>query len=158
METTVSFIDPSRIGINTLPPPVHIEQIAADGQTFDDGARLAPASERPQSADRLHRPQPGGAGEGSLPLHAGGSGFGMEGGRQQARGAIFEPLARQLPLSRGCEQQQRGVERAGDVLDFSIAPAYYQTNWFRALCAVFFLALLWAATSCAFGRSHVSST
>ncbi|MGO9307202.1 MAG: two-component regulator propeller domain-containing protein [Candidatus Korobacteraceae bacterium] len=29
-------------------------------------------------------------------------------------------------------------------LDFSVAPAYYQTNWFRALCAVFFLALLWA--------------
>ena len=30
-------------------------------------------------------------------------------------------------------------------LDFSIAPAYYQTNWFRALCACLFLALLWAA-------------
>jgi len=30
-------------------------------------------------------------------------------------------------------------------LDFSVAPAYYQTNWFRALCAVFFMALLWAA-------------
>ena len=30
-------------------------------------------------------------------------------------------------------------------LDFFIAPAYYQTNWFRALCASFFLALLWAA-------------
>ena len=30
-------------------------------------------------------------------------------------------------------------------LDFSIAPAYYQTNWFRALCAFIFLALLWAA-------------
>ena len=30
-------------------------------------------------------------------------------------------------------------------LDFSVAPAYYQTNWFRALCAVFFLAMLWAA-------------
>ena len=30
-------------------------------------------------------------------------------------------------------------------LDFSVAPAYYQTNWFRALCAVVFLALLWAA-------------
>jgi signal transduction histidine kinase len=30
-------------------------------------------------------------------------------------------------------------------LDFSIAPAYYQTNWFRALCTVIFLALLWAA-------------
>ncbi|HXY13655.1 MAG TPA: ATP-binding protein [Terriglobales bacterium] len=30
-------------------------------------------------------------------------------------------------------------------LDFSIAPAYYQTNWFRALCGAAFLALLWAA-------------
>ena len=30
-------------------------------------------------------------------------------------------------------------------LDFSITPAYYQTNWFRALCAAIFLTLLWAA-------------
>jgi signal transduction histidine kinase/ligand-binding sensor domain-containing protein len=30
-------------------------------------------------------------------------------------------------------------------LDFSVAPAYYQTNWFRALCATVFWALLWAA-------------
>jgi signal transduction histidine kinase/ligand-binding sensor domain-containing protein len=30
-------------------------------------------------------------------------------------------------------------------LDFSVAPAYYQANWFRALCATVFLALLWAA-------------
>ncbi len=30
-------------------------------------------------------------------------------------------------------------------LDFSIAPAYYQTNWFRALCAAVSLVLLWAA-------------
>ena len=30
-------------------------------------------------------------------------------------------------------------------LDFSVVPAYYQTNWFRALCACIFLALFWAA-------------
>jgi signal transduction histidine kinase len=30
-------------------------------------------------------------------------------------------------------------------LGFFIAPAYYQTNWFRALCAAAFLALLWVA-------------
>ena len=30
-------------------------------------------------------------------------------------------------------------------LDFFIAPAYYQTNWFRALCTCIFLGLLWAA-------------
>ena len=29
-------------------------------------------------------------------------------------------------------------------LDFTILPAYYQTNWFRALCAAVFLALVWA--------------
>jgi signal transduction histidine kinase len=33
----------------------------------------------------------------------------------------------------------------GDVLEFSIAPAYYQTNWFRALCVVAVLALILAA-------------
>jgi signal transduction histidine kinase len=33
----------------------------------------------------------------------------------------------------------------GAALDFSIAPAYYQTNWFRALCLAAFLMLLWAA-------------
>jgi signal transduction histidine kinase len=32
----------------------------------------------------------------------------------------------------------------GATLEFSVAPAYYQTNWFRALCAVTLLALLWA--------------
>ena len=30
-------------------------------------------------------------------------------------------------------------------LDFSVAPAYYQTNWFRALCVASLLALLWTA-------------
>ena len=29
--------------------------------------------------------------------------------------------------------------------EFTVLPAFYQTNWFRALCAVAFLALLWAA-------------
>jgi signal transduction histidine kinase len=30
-------------------------------------------------------------------------------------------------------------------LDFSVPPAYFQTNWFRALCVVLLLALLWMA-------------
>ncbi len=32
----------------------------------------------------------------------------------------------------------------GAVLDFSVASAYWQTNWFRALCGAAFVALLWA--------------
>jgi len=35
------------------------------------------------------------------------------------------------------------VEREGATLDFSVAPAYYQTNWFRALCVLMFAAMLW---------------
>ncbi|MGB8013382.1 MAG: two-component regulator propeller domain-containing protein [Terriglobales bacterium] len=30
-------------------------------------------------------------------------------------------------------------------LDFSVTPSYYQTNWFRAVCMVIFMALLWVA-------------
>jgi PAS domain S-box-containing protein len=33
----------------------------------------------------------------------------------------------------------------GATLDFAIAPAYWQTNWFRALCVVAFLALFYGA-------------
>ena len=33
----------------------------------------------------------------------------------------------------------------GDTLEFSIDPAFYQTNGFRALCAAVFLAMLWVA-------------
>jgi len=29
--------------------------------------------------------------------------------------------------------------------EFTVLPAFYQTNWFRALCAAVFLAMLWAA-------------
>jgi signal transduction histidine kinase len=33
---------------------------------------------------------------------------------------------------------------AGAFLDFSVAPAYYQTTWFRTSCAATFVLLLWA--------------
>ncbi|MFY9935477.1 MAG: triple tyrosine motif-containing protein, partial [Silvibacterium sp.] len=33
----------------------------------------------------------------------------------------------------------------GASLDFSIAPAYYQTNWFLTLCVAAFVVLMWAA-------------
>ena len=33
---------------------------------------------------------------------------------------------------------------AGDSLQFTIEPAYYQTNWFRVLCVAVFMLLVWA--------------
>jgi Y_Y_Y domain len=38
-----------------------------------------------------------------------------------------------------------GWNETGAALTFSIDPAYYQTNWFRALAVGTFLSLLWAA-------------
>jgi len=31
----VSLVDPHHLALNTLPPPVHIEQVKADGKTYD---------------------------------------------------------------------------------------------------------------------------
>jgi signal transduction histidine kinase len=33
----------------------------------------------------------------------------------------------------------------GAMLEFSVDPAFYQTNWFRALCVLVVLTMLWAA-------------
>ena len=90
---TVSFIDPSHIGINTLPPPVHIEQITADGTAFESAPGLAAAAARPQSADRLHRVGSRRAGEGPVPLHAGRSRISTGGGRHASREAFYTDLA-----------------------------------------------------------------
>jgi Y_Y_Y domain len=46
----------------------------------------------------------------------------------------------------------------GDTLEFSVAPAYYQTTWFRAVCAAGVLALLWGRTGFASGDCISSST
>jgi len=42
----------------------------------------------------------------------------------------------------------------GDALEFSVSPAYYQTNWFRGLCAAAFLLFLWAAYQYRVQRLH----
>ena len=71
----VSVIDPRHLAFNKLPPPVHIEQIIADGKTYDASSQgsggFAPASARTQSGNPLHGAQPGRTGEGALPNQAG---------------------------------------------------------------------------------------
>jgi signal transduction histidine kinase/ligand-binding sensor domain-containing protein len=141
---TVSFFDPSHISLNTLPPPVHIEQITADGKAYDpsNGLRL-PARARDLHFDFT-----------ALSLVV------PEKVRFRVKLEGQDPDWRELVNQRhvhytnlaprtyrfrvlACNNSEVWNEQ-GDVLDFSIAPAYYQTNWFRALCGVLFLALLWA--------------
>jgi PAS domain S-box-containing protein len=142
---TASFIDPSHIGINTLRPPVHIEQITADGKTYDAtrGLRLPPHVRNlaiDYTALSLVAPQ-------KVRFR-----YKLEGQDPDWREVINYREVQYSNLLPGTYRfrviacNNSGVwNEKGDVLDFSIAPAYYQTNWFRALCVAAFLTLLWAA-------------
>jgi signal transduction histidine kinase len=60
------------------------------------------------------------------------------------RHATFTNLGPRNYRFRVIASNNSGVwNETGDMLEFSIAPAYYQTSWFYAACAAAFLALLW---------------
>ena len=143
---TVSLIDPSHIGgINTLPPPVHIEQITADGKAYDTahGLRLPPHV-RYLDIDYT-----------ALSLVAPGKvrfRVKLEGQDKDWRELVnvrhveytnLPPKHYKLRVL-ACNNSGVWNEEAA-TLDFVIPPAWYQTNWFRALCVAVLLALLWAA-------------
>jgi signal transduction histidine kinase/ligand-binding sensor domain-containing protein len=142
--STVSFIDPSRMAINTLPPPVHIEQVVADGETFADTRPLGlpPRIRNLQinyTALSMVAPEK---------VHFR---YMLEGQDSEWREVVNKREVQYSNLSPGtyrfrvAASNNSGLwNEAGDVLDFSVAPAYYQTNWFWALCAICFLTLLWA--------------
>jgi PAS domain S-box-containing protein len=142
---TVSVIDPSRVGINTLPPPVHIERIVADGKTYDGthGLRLPPRVRNlviDYTALSLAAPE-------KVRFR-----FKLEGQDPDWREVVngrevqYSNLPPRNYRFRVTASNNSGVwNEAGDIVDFSIAPAYYQTNWFRALLAAAFLGLIWTA-------------
>ncbi len=140
----VSVIDPRHLPFNKIPPPVHIEQIIADDKPYDlrPGMRL-PANVRNLRIDytalSLVAPEK---------IHFK---YKLEGQNQNwhevinERQATYTNLAPRKYRFRVIASNNSGVwNETGDSLEFSVAPAYYQTNWFRAsLVAAFFLAL-WA--------------
>ena len=140
---TVSFFDPSRMTRNMLAPPVHIEQITADHKTHDaqSGLRLPPLV-RDLSIDytalSLVAPEK---------VHFK---YKLEGQDPDWREVVNDRQAQYSNLAPGnyrfrvVASNNSGVwNETGASLDFSIAPAYWQTGWFRALCVAAMLALLW---------------
>ena len=140
----VSVIDPRHLPVNKLPPPVHIEQIIADDKPYDlrPGMRL-PANVRDLRIDYT-----------ALSLVApekirfkykleGQDRDWQEVDQSTARRStrIFRPRKYRF---RVIASNNSGVwNETGDTLEFSIAPAYYQTTWFYASCVAAFLAMLW---------------
>ena len=140
---TVSFLDPSHSDINTVPPPVHIEQIAVNGKPYDvsNGMRL-PAGVRELLVDftALSLVEPN-----KVRFRVK-----LEGQDQGWREMVNQRHVHYTNLAPGtyrfrviaCNNSEVWNEQ-GDMLDFSIAPAYWQTNWFRAACVAAFLAMIW---------------
>jgi signal transduction histidine kinase len=139
----VSVVDPRHLSRNKLPPPVHIEQMFADGKKYDiaRGLRLPPLV-RNLVFDFV-----------ALSLVAPEKNryrFKVEGWDSDWREAVneFRIEYSNLPPRQyrfrviACNNSGMWNE-TGDTLELSIDPAYYQTTWFYALCAAAFLAMLW---------------
>jgi PAS domain S-box-containing protein len=146
----VSVIDPRHLPFNQLPPPVHIEQVAADRKTYwqnwsgdASSSRLRlPPLVRDLTIDytalSLVVPEK---------VHFR---FKLEGQDQDWREVVNDREVQYSNLAPGnycfrvTASNNSGVwNQTGAFLNFSIAPAFYQTNWFRVLCPAAFVALLW---------------
>ena len=148
----VSVIDPRHLPFNKIPPPVHIEHITADrksyfdsafGMTVDANRRVRlPALTRDLQIDytalSLVAPE-------KVMFRYKLEGYDRDwvdaGNRRQAFYTNLPPKNYTFRV-KACNNS--GVwNEAGTFLDFAVAPAYYQTMWFRLSCAAAFLALLW---------------
>jgi PAS domain S-box-containing protein len=150
----VFWADPERIARyrNLEPPPVRVEQITADGTTYDASSDVTSAAK-----GRLRLP----ARVRDLEVDYTALSFvapervifrykldGWDRDWQivgNRRRAFFTNLPPGNYRFRVTACNDSGVwNEAGASLDFFVAPAYYQTNWFRFLCVAVFIALLWA--------------
>ena len=139
----LSVIDPSRLAVNEVPPAVHVEQVIADRKTYAPSGqlRLPPLLrdlEIEYTALSLVAPEKN---RFRYKLEGRDDDWQDAGNRRQAFYTDLDPGNYRF---RVIASNNSGVwNEQGATLNFSIAPAYWQTNWFRALCAAVLAALLW---------------
>ena len=139
----VAWVDPKNIPRNAVPPPVSITSVSADGSRYPrlTDLRLPAHTANVQidySALSLSAPE---RVRFRYKLEGHDADWQDVGNRRQA---FYNDLAPRNYRFRVMACNNSGVwNEAGTFIDFSIAPAYYQTNWFRALCVAAFLAVLW---------------
>jgi hypothetical protein len=139
----VSVVDPLHLASNNLAPPVHVEQITADRRIYDaaqGNVRLPPLVrdlEIDYTALSLVAPEKI---RFRYKLEGKDADWQEVGNRRQA---FYNDLAPRRYRFRVKAANNSGVwNEAGAFLDFSVAPAYYQTMWFRAVVTAAILALL----------------
>ena len=143
-DSILQTFDPQTRRTNTLPPNVVMERIAANGANYAarDGIKLPPLIRNlevdytalsfvvPQKVRFLYK------------LEGHDNEWQDSQGRRQAFYSDLPPGPYRFRVT-ACNNS--GVwNEAGTFLDFSVAPAYYQTTWFRLSCVAAFLVLLWA--------------
>ena len=140
----LQMIDPDHLQQNTIPPPVHIEEVVADRKSYlpRKGLRL-PALTRDLEIDytalSFVAPQKV---RFRYKLEGREPNWQEPGTRRQAFYSDLRPGNYSFRVA-ACNND--GVwNEAGATLDFSIAPAWFQTNWFRLLCVVTGIFVVWA--------------
>jgi signal transduction histidine kinase/ligand-binding sensor domain-containing protein len=141
----VQVIDPHHLVVNDLPPPVHIQQITADGKTYDatNGTRLPPrvlSLAIDYTALSLVAPD-------KVRFR-----YQLEGQNRDWHEVVNDREVQYTNLGPGTYTfrlqacNNSGVwNEQGTSLQFVIPPMWYQANWFRVLCVVAVLTLLFAA-------------
>jgi len=145
---SLSVINPRHLAVNKTAPPVHIEQLTADGKSYlprrgvPRGDVRLPARVRDLTVDytalSFAAPEK---------IHFK---YKLDGQDPDWREVINKREVQYSNLAPGnyhfdviaCNNSALWNEQ-GDTLDFFIAPAFYQTKWFAVLCATVFLALVW---------------
>jgi len=140
----LSVIRPHHLERNPVPPPVHIERMTADG-VVSDLSRTVRLAARIRDLAIDYTALSFVAPEKVLFRYK------LEGWDREwqdagtRRQVFYSNLPPRDYRFRVTASNNSGVWNAqGAALDFSIAPAYWQTTWFRALCVATVLLLLWA--------------
>ncbi len=139
----VQMVDPSTLSRKALPAPTYIESVMVDRRQFPASAKLrlapnprdvqidytSPTFTSSQEVKFRYRLDPY-----DSDWHDAGT-------RRQAFYTDLPPGNYTFRVV--AANSDRVWNETPATQQFSIAPAYYQTNWFRALCAALFLALFW---------------
>ena len=146
----ISVVDPHHLPFNKLPPPVHVEKVTADRKEYRENLsgdassnlRLPPLVrelEIDYTALSLVAPEKVSF---RYKLEGWDQDWQDAGTRRQAFYSNLPPRNYTFRV-KACNNSGLWNE-GGTSLDFSIAPAYYQTYWFRLSCFAAFVVLLWA--------------
>lgn len=142
----LSVIDPSHLPFNKLPPPVHVNQITADRQTYDVSSDSTPRLHLPPlirdlqidyTALSLVAPE-------KVRFRYKLEGYDRDWHEADTRRqAFYTNLPPRNYRFRVMACNNNGVwNETGTYFDFTIDPAYYQTTWFRVAGLIAFLLVI----------------